>query len=469
MASIILPELDFAIIMNEVPHAKSSLLADGELWNAEPISASLFQGFLPQSTVLFELQEHQSVVSLLYDGVECAILNVEDAEELSSAIRFSTANGALPLVRGRVSHSPAGTFIEIDALPLNKWTKIQRRLGALKIPLLVPYQADTQLYKESVKTFSDRIAGKIADVVPVATFADKAVKYSPYLTLAAGTASLAGSIPASSIHSHHLVGYSLTGLILIALAIGTLFARSRSGSSQWWNLFSSVGLMTSVPVFAFITANTYLDATSTEISAEASTRLTTLANRPTLSSSPSANASEGTLDQVPSTSGIPLPRIIGDTTVLASDLDGNIEGSTQIQLEAIAHPPLETLIASPTPISSRSQATTSWEYEVSDESVKTTVKRPTTSTPTVALPPTFILEPPPLTPTDPSEETTEETTEETPEPSETSEVPQPSGTPTNSPMISTITEPTSESNSETTEASVETTEASIGSDVSEPY
>ncbi|BAU95468.1 hypothetical protein N24_1206 [Corynebacterium suranareeae] len=447
LASIVLPDLDFALIMNQPPQVESTLIPGGALWYAEPTASALFQCFLPKSTVLFELHEQQSVLSLLYNGIECAVLDIDDAAALSSAVQYCSRHGVRPMVHGRVFRVGTSVCIELDALPFEKWTKDQRRLGALRVPTLVPYQSDLNNYRSSVKQFSEAISEQPTQARPWTPTADKIVAYSPHAALVAGGASLAAVLPASNFAPNYWIAYSITGAVLLLTAVVVLFARRRGGNTQFWNLLSSVGLMASVPVFVFITANTYIDATSTSVVSAKSTPLTTLSSRPVdATSGPSdldlANAMPSSV-QSPNQVMVPLAAPQNHDAVSPAPQGSTVISSPSVPGESPSY-------------SDWYQETTTSELHIgtndpSREEESKTSQTSTSMQPPLALPPTFAeIE------DEPVETTTSEEPTELPEQTETPETTQP---PTATPYTEMIT--TSEAPASSTEASVDTTEASL--------
>lgn len=395
LASIMLPDLDFAVIMNKVPHSTSSLLAGGTTWQVEPTANSPFKNFLPRSAVILELHEMQSVLTVFYNGTECGVLDIETADALSSAVRYSYDRGVHPLVRGYVTRTDASVSIEIDALPLELWSKKQRRLQLLEIPTLVSYHQHPESYREGTRRLSQALF-ECSKKKKALSFADKALKYSPYVTLAAGGTSLV----ASAFISQSRLSYFIIGLILAALTTVVLFAKNLTGHSQFWNLFSSVGLMASLPAFIFVSANNYLGSADVVINTEESTIFTTLANAPlTPSDIPTTPAS------VPDSLG--STGLQGETgaKVFAFEnrnppVDSTRVPSVELQISApitsVSSAPPEFLSPAPSQIPSTSEATVGGNdnnerNDFSPEEAPTLVATP----PPLLSPPTFIKAPPP--------------------------------------------------------------------------
>lgn len=450
LASVLLPDLDFAIIMNEGPQQDAHLLPKGAQWQVEPTVNTLFNNLLPNSTVLFELKHDLDTLTISYNGIECGVLSAEDAAALCTAVRFSVVNGLIPTVVGQVVRSHGAVTIEIDALPFELWSKKQYRVELLNIPQLVPYHADTQAYADAAVHFSQSIfqpqsASKRSLALP-----EKVLIYAPHLALAIGLLSLIAFMPVRNVNNHGWTLFAIISFILLAFAGVILCTKKRPTSSQRLNLVTSVGLLTSLPVVAFLAAGPLITEGKTKGPSLTEPQQTTLANSPPNS----AIVHETDASEQPSlitlqspTMTIPSWRDQAATTILQENPDSSelLPESSLNFPESISHPPGTSANRHGIDNGDNSETQTS-----------TSPKATTTTEALVAVPPTFIRLPDDIEPV----ETTEVTEIEEPtEPTETSEP--------SEPKIEIVPLIPFAAQTETTEAPVETTEASTEISVSE--
>lgn len=468
LASVLLPNLKFGLISNDPPRADAHLLPLGRMWRVEPTVNALFEDFSLGSTILFGLRLDLETLIVSYNGIECGILNFDDASALSSAVKFSNANGLTPTVLGHVVRENGETSFEIDVLPLELWSKKQHRLEVLKIPRLIPKEADSQNYVKATALLSDEILRPQTLSKKALSLSDTAVKYSPHVACGVGMFSLFAVIPFDKWSDHSAMLLAVISLMLFVLAVVILFKRIQSTNTQHWNLASSVGLLATLPIIMFLVADTLIPQGSLENHAQPDVQVTTLANRP-----PSSPTSLGALNS-PSSPNSPSSSMLQNSEMFAlppiasgqspvstfrSWLDRSILPLTrENSASESAVTALGPSIVQPASESIATPAQTSQSRHAIDDGddSKTSTGRPapTTNSPIIALPPTWIIgpeDPESTEPTEPSEPVA------TDEPSETSEQ--------TSPLLAPSTTP--ETEPETTEAPVETTEASSEITVSE--
>lgn len=297
--------------------------------------------------------------------------------------------------------------------------------------------------------------------------------------------SLFAVIPFDKLSDHDAMLLAVISLMLFVLAVVILFKRIQSTNTQHWNLASSVGLLTTLPIIIFLVADTLIPQGSLENHAQPDVQVTTLANR--RPSSPTSLDSLGALNS-PSSPNSPSSSMLQNSEMFAlppiasgqspvstfrSWLDRSILPLTrENSASESAVTALGPSIVQPASESIATPAQTSQSRHAIDDGddSKTSTGRPapTTNSPIIALPPTWIIGPEdpestdstaPTEPTEPSEPVA------TDEPSETSEQTSPLLAPSTTPETEPETE--QETEPETTEAPVETTEASSEITVSE--
>lgn len=482
LASVLLPNLKFGLISNDPPRADAHLLPLGRMWRVEPTVNALFEDFSLGSTILFGLRLDLETLIVSYNGIECGILNFDDASALSSAVKFSNANGLTPTVLGHVVQENGETSFEIDVLPLELWSKKQHRLEVLKIPRLIPKEADSQNYVKATALLSDEILRPQTLSKKALSLSDTAVKYSPHVACGVGMFSLFAVIPFDKLSDHSAMLLAVISLMLFVLAVVILFKRIQSTNTQHWNLASSVGLLATLPIIMFLVADTLIPQGSLENHAQPDVQVTTLANR--TPSSPTSLDSLGALNS-PSSPNSPSSSMLQNSEMFAlppiasgqspvstfrSWLDRSILPLTrENSASESAVTALGPSIVQPASESIATPAQTSQSRDAIDDGddSKTSTGRPapTTNSPIIALPPTWIIGPEDPESTDSTAPTEPSEPVATDEPSETSEQTSPLLAPSTTPETEPETE--QETEPETTEAPVETTEASSEITVSE--
>ncbi|ALZ99802.1 hypothetical protein [Corynebacterium glutamicum] len=465
LASVLLPNLKFGLISNDPPRADSHLLPLGRMWRVEPTVNALFEDFSLGSTILFGLRLDLETLIVSYNGIECGILNFDDASALSSAVKFSNANGLTPTVLGHVVRENGETSFEIDVLPLELWSKKQHRLEVLKIPRLIPKEADSQNYVKATALLSDEILRPQTLSKKALSLSDTAVKYSPHVACGVGLFSLFAVIPFHKLSDHSAMLLAVISLMLFVLAVVILFKRIQSTNTQHWNLASSVGLLATLPIIIFLVADTLIPQGSLENHAQPDVQVTTLASRPPNSPTSLGSLYSPSSSMVQNTEMFALPPIASgqspvstfrpwlDRSILPLTRENSASESAVTALGPSIVQPASESIATPAQTSQSRHAIDDGD----DSKTSTGRPAPTTNSPIIALPPTWIIGPEDPESTDSTAPTEPSEPVATDEPSETSEQ--------TSPLLAPSTTP--ETEPETTEAPVETTEASSEITVSE--
>lgn len=479
LASVLLPNLKFGLISNDPPRADAHLLPLGKTWRVEPTVNALFEDFSLGSTILFGLRLDLETLIVSYNGIECGILNFDDASALSSAVKFSNANGLTPTVLGHVIREDGETSFEIDVLPLEFWSKKQHRLEVLRIPRLIPKEADSQNYVKATALLSEEILQPQTLSKKALSLPETTVKYSPHVACGVGLFSLFAVIPFDKLSDHGAMLLAVISLMLLVLAVVVLFKRIQSTNSQHWNLASSVGLLATLPIIIFLVADTLIPQNSLESHAQPDVRVTTLANRPpssptslgSLNSQSSPNSPSSPMLQnserfavppiAPGQSPVSTFRSWLDRSILPLTRENSVPESAVTALGPSIIQPASESIATPVQTSESRHAIDDGD----DSKTSTGRPAPTTNSPIIALPPTWIIGPEDPESTDPTEPTEPSEPVATDEPSETSEQTSPLLAPSTTPETEPETE--QETEPETTEAPVETTEASSEITVSE--
>ncbi|ALC05488.1 putative membrane protein [Corynebacterium deserti GIMN1.010] len=279
LASLILPELDYAIVVNDIPQCNSTLLPGGQTWNVEPTKSTLFDDFLPYAAILFELRESNSLVEVYYKGVHCGVLEINDAAALASAVQFCLKHGQVPVARGCVRRNNGTTSVKIHALPFEAWTKKHRQIVPLRLPALLPYNADPLMYFEGVKCLAIKIEQHTNAGKATPTAWEKAIDAVPFIAMVLGGLSVASAIAVARYSTPGLVGFVAVGVVMLLISLGLLRNRREPHLHRMWEFLGPVVLIAATPPLVFSAVGAFLDTSSSMSSYAESSELTTLQNR----------------------------------------------------------------------------------------------------------------------------------------------------------------------------------------------